>query len=330
MTKILSSFFLATVFINTFHCADLWADETVLKEIKLGWQSAIAASQRCTTFDIVVRTQTADGSSYSSRRLVQKQGSKFVVGVSTNGTDRDADHRSSSLRVFDGNDEAYAEVSEAVEQEFSNQQPWILANFDQIGSSAHQPPASFRNLAEVGLRFGNSTVCLSYLFPDNEHIRVDKLTSESEDGRQIWRLEWSIDPEKKPKDIRTPGITNGILWLDPTRSYLPIRSEIGNPKNWWIKDKFTYRPNLDSYYCEKVETQYDSFRDGTTRTHFIQTQLNALSDNPLPNEIFTFKHYGLPQPEIVRPSKFPWYLIIIGLLVVVGGLIARRYVNRSV
>ncbi|MDP1561338.1 MAG: hypothetical protein Q8M16_08075 [Pirellulaceae bacterium] len=330
MTKMLRSLFLVIFLVNTFSCVQSWADEAVLKEIKLGWQSAIAASQRCTTFDIVVRTQLPDGSSYSSRRLVQKQGSKFVVGVSTNGTDRDADHRSATLRVYDGNHEAVAEVSEVVEQGFSRQQPWIMSDFKQIGTSAHQVPNSFRNLSEVGLRFGNSTVCLSYLFPDNDHIRVDKLTSESVAGRSIWRLEWSIVPEKKPKDIRTPSITNGILWLDPTRSYLPIRSEIGNPKTFWIKDKFTYRANLDSYYCEKVEAHYDSFSDGKTTSYFIQTQLNALSDNPISDEVFTFGHYGLAEPEIVGPSKFPWYLIIIGLLVVVGGVIARRYVNRSV
>jgi len=314
----------------------LCADDSVLKDIKLGWQSAIAASQKYTTFEKTCRTELPNGSTdlppgsvYTARWLVKKQGSKFVVGASNHGTDRDAKQIASALRVFDGNHEFDARVAEAVEREFSRQQPWIMSNIKQIGSSAHQLPTSHRNLAEVGLVFGNSIVCLSYLFPDNEHIQVDTLTSQSEDGRRIWRLEWSIIPEKKPKDLRTPGITKGILWLDPAKSFLPVRSEIGDPGSWWIKDKFTYRASLDSFYCEKTETDYELVIDGKTFTCFVKTQLTALSDSPVLDDVFTFEYYGLTEPEIVGPSRFPWYLIIIGLLVVVGAVIAKRYVKRS-
>lgn len=99
---------------------------------------------------------------------------------------------------------------------------------------------------------------------------------------------------------------------------------------WSIKDRFTYRSNLGSYYCEKIETQYDFFADGKTETCYIDTELKQLSDAPIPAEVFTFGHYGLKQPEVVRQSQFPWYLIIIGLLLIFGTVIVRRYVNRSV
>lgn len=327
MTKVSRCVFLMAFFIIAPRLGQLRADEAVLKEIRLGWQAAIAASQKCTTFEKVVRTRMADGSSSRDRYLLLKQGSKFVVGTSNHGNVQDSKQKNGTLQVFDGHQEALAVLDDAVDQAFSHQQPWILSGFNRTGTPARQRP--LRHFDEVGLVFGNSVVRLGHLFPDHEYISVDKLTSELEAGRKIWKLEWSIPAGKKPAEIRL-GVTNGILWLDSEKSYLPIRSELVAVGQWSIKDKFTYRPNLGSYYCEKTETQYDFFADGKTETVYIDTELKQLSDAPIPAEVFTFGHYGLKQPEVVRQSQFPWYLIIIGLLLIFGTVIVRRYVDRSV
>lgn len=217
-------------------CAQSEADETILNEIKLGWTSAIASSQKYSSFDSLKRTHLPDGTNISVRCFMQKQGSKFVIGTSENGIVGNPTQKVSTVRVFNGNYSAMAHCADTVEKEFSNQQSWMMREFKETDSLDPGFLPSFRHFSELGLIFANSSVCLSYLFPDNEHIRVDKLTSESDAGRQIWKLEWSIVPEKVPKDLRTPTIKNGILWLDPTQSYLPIRSEIGSPGIWLTKD----------------------------------------------------------------------------------------------
>jgi hypothetical protein len=121
MTKAFHCVLLMACFIIAPSLGQLRADEAVLKEIRLGWQAAIAASQQCTTFEKVVRTRMADGSSFRARYLVLKQGSKFVVGTSNHGNVQDLKQKRGTLQVFDGHQESLAVLDDAVDHAFSHQ-----------------------------------------------------------------------------------------------------------------------------------------------------------------------------------------------------------------
>lgn len=328
MTNLFLSFII-NLLPNLLGCANFQVDESVVREISAGWKTAIAASEICNSFESTSQTKIDDRAPYSFRTVLRKNGNKFMLGISQNGNESDPGRKVSFIRIFNQQYQALATAGTTVDQEFSRQQPWVMTDLKLISEAEAQLIQGMRYMREAGVKFGNCNVCLSYLFPENEHIRVDKLTSETKAGGIIWKMEWSIVLDKLPKDFRTPLIKNGILWLDPGQSYLPVRSEIGDPGVWWIKDSFVYRPNLSSYYCEKISSDYELTPNGERYVVAIQTQLNATSDGQIGDEVFTLSNYGLAEPDIIADNNFPWYLIVLGLIIVVGGYFVQRFVQRN-
>ncbi len=95
-----------------------------------------------------------------------------------------------------------------------------------------------------------------------------------------------------------------------------------------ITEEYQYRSNWDSFYAWNIKCKYHTNLE-KNEVLLLELNVTAVSDQPVPDEVFTLSHYGLTEPEIVNPrNKFPWYLIIICLALVVVGVVARRHLNR--
>ncbi|VTT99374.1 unnamed protein product [Gemmataceae bacterium] len=133
--------------------------------------------------------------------------------------------------------------------------------------------------------------------------------------------------------------TTGVLLTDRSRSSVVIQSSIRGGTNtpdsvpWFADMKREVEPGPDEkapFRCRRIEVVKGNVGDPLDqRSHKIY-QFTDYSDAPVPDEVFTLSHYGLPEPVgVAAPKRVPntvWFLLAAaGCGVAAAGL---RYAAR--
>jgi len=324
----------ALILVATLICVaigvEVRADDAILQEIKAGWRQAFDAAKRITSMECKVETIELDKTSWVDRYSIRTKGDKLFFGTSSTGTDFASDKPFSMIRIFNGKYQAFAQLPTVFDTEFSEAAGWTMSAFEVRSEPNWMLRGSAAFIYDAGVRISCSGG-LGYFDFDKDHWRVDKLEKVNERGQELWKLHWTVLHEKtrSQPQINPSNFGQGIFWLDPEQSYLPVRSELFDDSKYLMVEEYHYRPNWGSFYAWKIKmTYYPDREKGDFRT--IETNVDFVSDQPVPDEVFKLAYYGLAEPEIVKPVRtFPWYLIVIGLAMIVVGVVVRRQLNRN-